>query len=114
MHMLAHLSSQSEEHLSCHSGGKILGTNMADLVKDVANNNGCHFLDIHDILGTMLSTLYALPHLIHTTDLPCEVSVITPNLQMSKLRLSNLPKVRELIHGRVSSNTTIIESRELN
>lgn len=61
MHMLVHLTSPYEEHLSCHAGGKILGTNKADLVKAVVNNN--EFLDIHDELGTMLSILYAL-HLI--------------------------------------------------
>ena len=59
--MLVHLTSPSEEHLSCRSGGKILGTNKADLVKAVVNNN--EFLDTHDELGTMLSILYAL-HLI--------------------------------------------------
>lgn len=44
--MLVHLTPSSQEHMSCHSGGKVLGTNKADIVKDVANNNGCHFLDI--------------------------------------------------------------------
>lgn len=66
-HMLVHLTSPSEEHVSCHSGGKTLGTDTADLVKVVVRNNGRHFLAIHEALGMMLSTLYALPHLIHIT-----------------------------------------------
>jgi len=59
MHILVHFNFPIQGTFELPLWWKDTWNNQADLVKVAANDKGFHFLDIHDELGTLLSTLCA-------------------------------------------------------
>lgn len=57
MHILVHFNFSIQGTFELPLWRKDTYNNQADLVKVVSNDKGFHFLDIHDELGTLLSTL---------------------------------------------------------
>ena len=66
MHILVHFYFPIQGTFELLLCWKDTWNNQADLVKVVANDKGFHFLDIHDELSTLLSTL-CMTLLIQTT-----------------------------------------------